>query len=143
MTPEEYREAALRTEALSLDCPVRASAEIRGLHHAIGIATEAGELLDAFKKKIYYGKHLDLVNIAEEIGDLFWYINGMIDYLNSHPSRPYGSPAITWESIMENNIEKLRSRYPQKFTEEKAINRDISSERTLLERLHSNLKEGK
>jgi hypothetical protein len=35
--------------------------------------------------------------------------------------------------ICEINIKKLQARYPEKFTTEKAINRDLKTERTILE----------
>lgn len=35
--------------------------------------------------------------------------------------------------ILTNNIEKLKIRYPEKFTEENALNRDLDSERNALE----------
>ena len=44
------------------------------LHAGIGLATEAGEFLDAIKKHIFYGKKLDTVNLAEEGGDTLWYL---------------------------------------------------------------------
>lgn len=44
------------------------------LHASLGIVTETAELLDAYKKHIFYDKPLDLVNIQEEIGDIFWYL---------------------------------------------------------------------
>lgn len=36
-------------------------------------------------------------------------------------------------SVMERNIEKLKARYPDKFTEDKATNRDLDTERKILE----------
>jgi NTP pyrophosphatase (non-canonical NTP hydrolase) len=48
--------------------------ESRMLHGLIGLCTESGELLDAMKKHLYYGKELDTVNMLEEIGDLCWYL---------------------------------------------------------------------
>jgi hypothetical protein len=35
--------------------------------------------------------------------------------------------------ICEINIKKLQARYPEKFTTEKAVNRDLKTERTILE----------
>jgi len=35
---------------------------------------------------------------------------------------------------MENNINKLRVRYPEKFTEENALNRNLELERKVLEK---------
>lgn len=45
-------------------------------HMAIGIAGEAGELLDAIKKAIIYRKPLDLENVKEEVGDIYFYVVG-------------------------------------------------------------------
>ena len=47
------------------------------LHMSIGIAGEAGELLDAIKKHVIYGKDLDLENVIEELGDLEFYMEGL------------------------------------------------------------------
>lgn len=43
-------------------------------HGAIGMLTEAGEILDIFKKKMFYDKPVDVVHLKEEIGDFFWYL---------------------------------------------------------------------
>lgn len=43
------------------------------LHAAVGISGEAGELLDAVKKTWIYNKPLDVQNVIEELGDLFFY----------------------------------------------------------------------
>lgn len=43
-------------------------------HMALGFCGEVGELLDAVKKSAIYGKPLDKVNLAEEIGDVAWYV---------------------------------------------------------------------
>ena len=96
---------------------------IRLLHGVMGISTEAGELLDSLKKHIFYGKKLDYVNISEELGDLLYYISVCIDILGT-----------SFEEVMEKNIAKLKARYPDKFTEDKAINRDLNTEREILEK---------
>ena len=44
-------------------------------HALLGMVTEAGELADAIKKHVIYGKPLDKVNVMEEIADLMWYLN--------------------------------------------------------------------
>lgn len=96
---------------------------IRLLHAAMGLSTESGELLDALKKHIYYGKDLDLVNLLEESGDLFWYLAIIADALGHR----------TFFKIMSKNIAKLQKRYPEKFTEGKANTRDLTAERGVLE----------
>lgn len=70
------------------------------LHMVVGIAGEAGELLDAIKKHTIYRKKLDLENVIEELGDLEFYMEGLRAALG-----------ITRTECLEANIEKLRVRY--------------------------------
>jgi NTP pyrophosphatase (non-canonical NTP hydrolase) len=84
------------------------------LHAAMGISTESGELLDAVKKHLIYDEELDLPNVKEELGDLMWYIAILL--------RELGGDGVL-EEVMRVNIEKLKARYPEKFTEYHAMNR--------------------
>lgn len=125
MKNETYQEQALRTESVDFEAIEKRLQDkqvIRMLHAAIGLATEAGEALDMLKKHIFYGKPLDNVNFAEEIGDSQWYA-------------AIGADAVgkELENIQGNNIAKLKARYPNKFTEENAINRNLEVERSILE----------
>lgn len=95
---------------------------VRMLHAAMGLSTEAGEFVDMLKKHIFYGKPLDLVNAKEEIGDSMWYVAIAIDVLKT-----------TLDDVMTVNINKLKARYPEKFTEFHAENRDLTTERSILE----------
>lgn len=92
------------------------------LHGALGLATEAGEVLDALKKTLFYGKPFDLVNMKEELGDILWYFARLCKAFD-----------FSFEDIQETNIAKLKARYGEKFSEEKAITRDLTAERTVLE----------
>lgn len=47
------------------------------LHMVMGVCGEAGELLDALKKHIIYGKQLDMSNVIEELGDIEFYLQGI------------------------------------------------------------------
>jgi NTP pyrophosphatase (non-canonical NTP hydrolase) len=96
--------------------------EFNQMHMAIGISTESGELLDVYKKWFAYGKEIDKVNVKEEIFDCFWYLVNLCRMLD-----------IDIEKGMEINIAKLKQRYPEKFTEENAINRNLDKERKILE----------
>lgn len=103
---------------------------MRLLHSAMGLSTESGEFLDALKKYVFYGKELDLVNLKEEIGDIFWYCAIACDELG-----------ISFEEIQIMVIAKLRKRYKDKeFASENAITRDLKIERESLE--HCNLPVG-
>lgn len=95
----------------------------RLLHAAMGITTECGELMDVLKKYTIYNKPIDTVNLQEECGDLFWYIALLADEVG-----------FTFEDTFEKNIAKLRARYPNRFTEFDALNRDLNKEREILEK---------
>lgn len=125
MQPTEYIAQAKRTdlpEYLTMEERMLNLPHLRLLHAAMGITTEAGEFMDAFKKHFLYGKQLDVINLKEELGDILWYIAIAADELG-----------ISFESIMQTNIDKLKKRFPEKFTEHNAINRDLESERKILE----------
>jgi NTP pyrophosphatase (non-canonical NTP hydrolase) len=92
------------------------------MHMVMGIATEAGELLDAYKKHFAYGKELDTVNVGEEIADIMWYVSNLCRILN-----------IDMHEMLDRNISKLKARYPEKFDSKKALNRDLDKERNILE----------
>jgi NTP pyrophosphatase (non-canonical NTP hydrolase) len=70
------------------------------LHMAVGIAGEAGELLDAVKKAAIYRKPIDRANVVEELGDLEFYMEGLRQGLG-----------ITREEVLAGNISKLSKRY--------------------------------
>ena len=125
MTPKEYVENVLKTESVNhkaITLRLMPPETQRLLHGAMGVVTEAGELMDALKKQVFYGTEPDKVNIKEEIGDLFWYIGILCDTLN-----------VTFEEIFETNIAKLKARYGDKFGETQALNRDLKKEREILE----------
>jgi len=126
MDAKEYVKLATKTESCNwpeINDRTCNQFQLRTLHGVVGIQTEAGELMDAIKKFIFYGKDLDLVNMKEELGDLFWYIALLCDNLN-----------LTFEEIWETNIEKLKARYGDKFNEEDALNRNLGKERKILEK---------
>lgn len=89
----------------------------RLFHAIIGIATEATELLEALDGD------MDLVNIQEELGDLNWYQAIAIDSIEG----------ASFDNVLDTVINKLKERYPEKFTSEDAINRDLDNERQTLE----------
>ena len=82
------------------------------MHSALGLSSEAGEFTDAVKKTLVYGKALDKENLLEDLGDLCWFIALACEVLN-----------VEMTDIMEQNIEKLKKRYPEKYSDELAIQR--------------------
>ena len=119
---KKFTQDSLRTEAKFTDGLNLDEEAVRQLHAAIGISTESGELLDAFKKAIFYRGKLDVTNVVEEAGDLLWYLALLFDSLDS-----------SFEEAAWRVIKKLRTRYPQKFQTELAFDRDLEEERKVLE----------
>lgn len=195
---KEYEELAMRTnndKGFDLNC----------LHGVTGILTELGEVVDAYKRNIWYGTALDTTNVTEEIGDILWYMALLSYNINSTALtldplsdgvEEFGLPpnstvsnidllkllleisadvgrlcnfvataealgvvgeelatgidmqmytihfqlrifcdltGISMEKTAEVNVAKLKARFPNKFTEEAAVNRNTVTERNLLE----------
>ena len=70
------------------------------VHLALGIAGEAGEVLDAIKKAAIYKKPLDCENVIEELGDLEFYMEGLRQAIG-----------VTREEVIDANVQKLGKRY--------------------------------
>lgn len=125
MSNKQYVQDAVVTESKDFTAIGERLAQpenIRILHAAVGLATEAGEVQDALKKHLFYGKPLDKVNLAEEMGDIFWYMAILADVLG-----------VSFDDIQDKNIAKLKARYGDKFTAAAALNRDLETERKILE----------
>lgn len=93
----------------------------RIFHGIIGMHTEATELLEALVKAIKTGE-LDKVNVAEETGDSNWYQSILLDSLGQ-----------SWQKMLETNIKKLEARYNGSFSSDATNERDLNSERDILE----------
>lgn len=78
------------------------SPTLNALHGAVGISGEAGELLDAIKKIWVYNKDVDRTNIVEELGDIRFYMQLVMN--------TYG---ITEQEVLDHNATKLSIRYKQ------------------------------
>jgi NTP pyrophosphatase (non-canonical NTP hydrolase) len=121
MSSSEYIANALRAESKEYSFEGVAGLTPRIEHSIIGIASEAGELMDVVKKCKIYGKDLDRVNLIEEMGDIMWYLALASDELG-----------ISFEEIWEKNIAKLKTRYPEKYSLDNAMNRNLDEERESL-----------
>lgn len=117
MTFQEYQQAALRT------APTPSYETEDLLHGAATVATEAGELMDIFKKHEFYGKPVDKKHLMEEMGDAMWGLALLCRYAG-----------FTLEDCADANIRKLKVRYPQGFDADKALNRNLDAERRELEK---------
>lgn len=93
------------------------------IHGILGKVTESGELLEALYKVICEGKEFDEVNLLEEVGDGLWYDALILRAIHSN-----------FGEAQQVNIAKLYKRFPEKFTEYNANNRNLSEERKVLEK---------
>lgn len=102
----------------------KAAQMARLVHGIIGLTTEPGEMAEAVVKAIESNEALDEVNMIEEVGDVLWYQNLVLDCVKSN-----------FKEAMASNINKLnKKRYKNGFTESAALNRDLAAERDELEK---------
>jgi len=71
---------------------------------AMGLAGETGELVDLLKKEIFMGQIATRKDFESEAGDVLWYLANLC--------RVRG---VDLQRVAENNLEKLRRRYPDGF----------------------------
>jgi NTP pyrophosphatase (non-canonical NTP hydrolase) len=81
------------------------------------LVVQSGIIADKIKRTLFYGAELD----RDIIIRCFGCIVKSLDTL----AVTYGT---TLETCMEKNIAKLKTRYPEKFTAEAAINRNVARE---------------
>jgi len=79
------------------------------LHMAIGVAGESGEVVDLVKKEVFNNKTIEPAETLKECGDVLFYMAGLLD--------AYG---WTIEDALSQNISKLRTRYPEGYSDEAA-----------------------
>lgn len=108
--------------SIALNSNTAVNVDPRVLHAVIGKFTEASELLAAVLKSINSGNPIDVVNLAEELGDDEWYDAILTD-----------ATGIDKSVSRARVINKLSIRYPEKFTTENAITRNLEAEREALE----------
>lgn len=83
------------------------------IHMAMGVAGEAGELLDAIKKHTIYRKPIDLHHVVEELGDLEFFMAGIRQLLG-----------IDRDLVLRSNVQKLTKRYASlSYSNEDAVAR--------------------
>ena len=103
----EFQELSKRT--LNTDLDKRQQI----LNYALGLAGEAaGEVGEMVKKAMFHGHELNRDKIAEELGDVMFYVAALATTLN-----------VTLEDIATFNISKLAVRYPSGFSAAASVNR--------------------
>jgi NTP pyrophosphatase (non-canonical NTP hydrolase) len=108
MTINEYQKLAMTTLNPNLD---KKDILINGV---MGLCGESGEVIDIVKKHLAQGHALDREKIIKELGDVAWYMAEIATVLD-----------VELEDVLVQNIEKLKKRYPEGFSTEKSVNREI------------------
>ena len=78
----------------------------------LGLAGEAGEVVDHLKKHLHHGHELDRDKLVKEAGDVLWYLAALATLLG-----------VDLSEVAQRNVDKLIRRYPQGFTHEASRNR--------------------
>lgn len=105
MTGNEYQVLAART----INPKLSDGQQI--MHSLHGMVGEVGEIHSLFQK-VYQGHGLDRTHLMKEVGDLMWFVAEFCT-------------ANGWDldEVMTLNIDKLKARFPEGFTEDQSINR--------------------
>ena len=106
MQVNEYQELAMRTLNPAL------SRKDVLINSVMGLCGESGEAIDIVKKWLAHGHELDREHLKKELGDIAWYLAEAATALD-----------IPLESILQENIDKLKQRYPQGFESQRSIAR--------------------
>ncbi|MBT3390488.1 MAG: nucleoside triphosphate pyrophosphohydrolase family protein [Chloroflexi bacterium] len=107
LTLNEYQQLAQRTAGAG------GNGERRLIIAALGLAGEAGEFANIVKKHTAHGHELGAEIFADELGDVLWYL-----------AEAASAVGVSLEQIAQENVEKLRQRYPEGFSQERSINRE-------------------
>ena len=95
----KYSEISLKRESLRQSEIAQRMSDLenqRVLHALIGITTEAVEITEAYTGKSY--SEVDVINLIEEIGDIAFYANILLDVYN-----------ISWEDVAKKESLKFFS----------------------------------
>ena len=72
------------------------------INSVMGLCGESGEAIDLVKKWLMQGHELDKEHLIKELGDMAWYLA---------------------ETVFQENLDKLRQRYPNGFDTGASVNR--------------------
>ena len=106
LTLDEYQELAARTAGAGGD------GDRRLIISALGLAGEAGEFANMVKKLTAHGHKISPEILADELGDVLWYV-----------AEAATTCGLSLGDLAQQNVEKLRQRYPEGFSEERSRNR--------------------
>lgn len=107
MTINEYQKLAMTTLNPEL------SPKDVLINGVMGLCGESGEAIDIVKKHLAQGHPLDKQKLIKELGDIAWYL--------AETAYALGVPL---EDVLQQNIDKLKERYPEGFSSSRSIYRE-------------------
>lgn len=116
MKANEYQSLAARTLIDKPDFDISPE-HVMISWNALGLAGEAGEVVDLIKKGIYHQQGIDRDKVKKELGDVLWYLSALCKQFD-----------FTLEEVMETNIEKLKARFPDGYSSERTTFREGDAE---------------
>ena len=106
MTINEYQELAMTTLNPELN-----KKDVL-INSVMGLCGESGEAIDIVKKWLAQGHELDKERLKKELGDIAWYLAEAATVLD-----------FTLEEVLQENIDKLKRRYPDGFEVKRSVER--------------------
>ena len=79
------------------------------INSVMGLCGESGEAIDIVKKWLAQGHRLDKAHLVKELGDIAWYLAEAATALD-----------VSLEEVLQGNLDKLKSRYPNGFEAERS-----------------------
>jgi len=86
------------------------------------LISSISDLVDLVKRYVAYGKDIEIPKEYETVYDIY---SALFMFETTYN--------IDGDEIRQKNIDKLKKRYPEKFSNDLAINRDLDSERSVFE----------
>lgn len=71
---------------------------------ALGLASEAGQVLEVIRKYTFENHQMDQEELIKEMGDVLWYLSQIAEWAN-----------IPFEEVAKQNIDMLQKRYPERY----------------------------
>lgn len=106
ITMNQYQQLAERTSGAGK------KGERRQIIAALGLAGEAGEFANMIKKLTAHGHDISADELADELGDCLWYL-----------AEAATACGLTLDEVARMNVDKLKARYPEGFSEDRSRNR--------------------
>ena len=80
----------------------------------LGLAGEAGECADLVKKCFFQDGRDIREDLKDELGDVLWYVVEAVTAMG-----------LTLEEVAQHNVDKLKRRYPEGFSADRSLHREV------------------